>query len=86
MKKVKSNVGLWSPACVQHGYSDEFWFNDEHYKVNGSKLSEAVQRFIDNPDNPEWLYDAGPWPSNAGCSGIRTFKNIRKDSVNVEEK
>lgn len=86
MKKVKPDLSLWAPACVQHGYSDEFPFNDDHYKVNGLKLSEAVQKFIDNPGKPEWNYDADPWPSNAGCSGIRTFSNLKKESIITAEK
>lgn len=76
MKSKKQDLGLWAPACVQHGFSDESPFNDFHYQVGNLKVSEAVQRFIDNPQNPEWLYDAEPWPSNNGCSGIRAG-NIR---------
>lgn len=39
MKSKKSNLGLWSPACVQHGFSDESPFNDDNYKVGNLKLS-----------------------------------------------
>jgi hypothetical protein len=45
--------------------------------VKGLKLSEAVQKFLDNPENPEWNLDENPWPSNQGCSGIR--RNIMRE-------
>lgn len=78
MKGNRSDIGLWSPACVQHGFSDERSFTDEHFKVKGVGLAEAVQRFLDNPTEAPWLVDEDPWPSNSGCSGLSTFRKIRR--------
>ena len=33
-------------------------------------VSEAIARFLKDPDNAEWNLDDEPWPSNKGCSGI----------------
>jgi hypothetical protein len=27
MIRIKPNTGVWSPACVQHGYTDSLSFN-----------------------------------------------------------
>ncbi len=35
MIKIKPNTGVWSPACVQHGFSDSLSFNDPNYKIPG---------------------------------------------------
>lgn len=36
MIKLKPHTGVWSPACVQHGFTDSLSFNDPHYKIPGS--------------------------------------------------
>ena len=33
IKGEKKNVGVWGPACIQHGFSDEGSFANEKYKV-----------------------------------------------------
>lgn len=78
MKGNRSDIGLWAPACVQHGFSDEISFTDEHYKVKGVSLAEAVQYFINNPNSAPWLQDENPWPSNSGCSGLSAKSRLRK--------
>lgn len=35
MIKVKPHTGVWSPACVQHGFTDSLSFSDPHYKIPG---------------------------------------------------
>lgn len=36
MIKLKPHTGVWSPACVQHGFTDSLSYNDPHYKIPGS--------------------------------------------------
>lgn len=38
MKGNRTDVGLWAPACAQHGFSDIPSFNDDNYKVKGVKV------------------------------------------------
>lgn len=33
MIKIKSNMGVWSPSCVQHGFINDHSFHDPNYKV-----------------------------------------------------
>jgi hypothetical protein len=35
MLNTKKNAGLWSPSCVQHGFSDNPSLNSANYKVPG---------------------------------------------------
>jgi len=35
MIKAKPHTGVWSPACVQHGFTDSLSFNDPRYKIPG---------------------------------------------------
>jgi len=57
MKGNRTDVGLWAPACVQHGFSDAISFTDNHYKVRGISLAETVQTFLDNPNSAPWMQD-----------------------------
>ena len=71
MRKTRQNknIGLWSPSCVQHGFTDNIPFADERWKVKGLTVAEAIQNFLNNSENGQWLLDDGPWPTNEGCSG-----------------
>jgi hypothetical protein len=33
LKNNRTNVGLWSPACVQHGFTDEPSFTKDIYHI-----------------------------------------------------
>lgn len=77
LKNGRKNVGAWSPACVQHGYSDVRTFTDPRFKVKGKMVYEALGEFLQNPDSAPWLVDEQPWPSNKGCSGLETNNNLR---------
>ena len=74
IKGNRKNVGVWGPACVQHGFLDEKSFKNQSYKVptdTGYKLYDAVTKFVEDPENAPWLLDEGLWPSNnTGCNGI----------------
>lgn len=39
MKGNRTDVGIWAPACAQHGYTDAISFNDDRYKVKGVRAS-----------------------------------------------
>jgi hypothetical protein len=52
LKNNRSDVGLWAPSCIQHGFSDSNSFNDPSYKVpqkTGITLVEALKEFLLNP-------------------------------------
>ena len=52
MLKIKSNAGVWSPSCVQHGFTDSPSFNDPRYKVPGlvgKSIPETIAEFLANP-------------------------------------
>jgi hypothetical protein len=39
-------TGLWSPACIQHGFSDSSSFTDGNYRVpsgTGKSVTETVK-------------------------------------------
>lgn len=33
MLGIKKNLGVWSPSCVQHGFINDYSFNDDGYRV-----------------------------------------------------
>ena len=49
IKKIKSdrkNIGLWAPACAQHGFTDTDTFTDKNFRIpsgEGPMVSEAIQ-------------------------------------------
>jgi len=71
IKGNRKNVGVWSPSCAQHCFAHtiQSW-NSPNYVVNGRTLNQAIKRFIDNPNEAEWLLDTVAWPGNAGCNGL----------------
>ena len=45
MKGDRKDVGIWGPACVQHGYSFDWALTYSKYEVpttTGKKLYEAI--------------------------------------------
>ena len=45
MKADRKDVGVWGPACVQHGYSFDGTLVSSKYKVpttTGKRLFEAI--------------------------------------------
>ncbi len=46
MIRIKPHTGVWSPACVQHGFTDSISFNDPHNKIpglTGKGIPETIQ-------------------------------------------
>ena len=46
IKGNRTNVGVWAPACVQHGFTDMSSFADARYKVpsgSGKMVFEAIR-------------------------------------------
>lgn len=39
MKNKAPTISLWSPSCVQHGFSHSESFYNDKYMVNGEKLA-----------------------------------------------
>lgn len=89
-----SNVGFWSPACVQHGFSETTQcFIGNTYKVpaeNGVTLSEAIGRYMKNVSDKSanTFIDKVAWPENKGCSEYRQAGQFeRRESIlNLREK
>ena len=72
LKGTRKDVGVWGPSCAQHGFTDQPSFTDPRYRVpsgTGPMAFEAIQQFLDDPDNAPWHLDQVPWPQNSGCSG-----------------
>jgi len=49
MIKLKPNLGVWSPSCIQHGFTTTHDFNSPNYKVPGlvgKMMTEAIQEFL----------------------------------------
>jgi hypothetical protein len=42
MKGDRKDVGVWGPACVQHGYEPDGSYNNPKYQVQGSTLMQAI--------------------------------------------
>jgi len=81
MLNIKQNTGIWSPACVQHGFSDNPSLNNPSYKVPsqiGKGMVETIKEFLENPLNPPKYTDTVNWPDNKGCNGISNWGSLRK--------
>ena len=70
IRNGRKDVGIWGPACVQHGFEDHPSYNSKNFKVNDRTLMNAIERFLENPYEAEWLLDESIWPGNQGCSGL----------------
>jgi len=60
MRGDRKDVGLWAPSCIQHGFTDTSSFTDTKYRVpsgNGPRAFEAIQQFLDNPNQAPWYLD-----------------------------
>jgi len=60
MRNGRKDVGLWSPACAQHGFSEFHSLNDTNFRVpsgTGKMLYEAINEFLADPDNAPWYMD-----------------------------
>ena len=70
LKKIKGDrkdVGLWGPSCAQHGFTDDPTFTNSNFRIpsgTGPMVHEAIQQFLDDPDNAPWYMDEVPWPYN----------------------
>lgn len=66
-------AGVWSPSCIQHGFTDDSSFNNAMYRIpsgTGISLPEAIKAFLDNPTGNHIYIDDFGWPANRGCSGL----------------
>lgn len=76
IKRDRKDVGVWGPSCSQHGFIDTDTFTDTNFRVptgSGPMVHEAIQQFLDDPDNAPWYLDEVDWPLNVGCSGKKSF-------------
>ena len=83
MLREKPITGVWAPACVQHGFTDTFSFNDTRYRIpseTGPMIFEVIKNFLDNQENPPVHMDTVDWPNNKGCSGL---SNTKKEFVSI---
>ena len=78
----REDVGIWGPACVQHGFTDSPSFADPDFKVAGMMAYEAIEEFLRDPTHAKWNLDEQAWPSNQGCSGIPHNYDIKQDRGN----
>ena len=79
---VLPNVGFWTPACVQHGFTHLSSWNNDHYRIptgTGLTISDAVFNFINNvgDKNGNKHTDSQSWPNNKGCSSYEQ-SNLRR--------
>jgi hypothetical protein len=37
MEDSRTDIGIWAPACIQHGFSDTSAWLSNNYKVKGYK-------------------------------------------------
>jgi len=42
MKASRKDVGIWGPACVQHGYEPDNSYNNPEYQVQNYTLMQAL--------------------------------------------
>ena len=74
IKGNRTDVGVWSPSCVQHGFGDQPAFNNDAYRIptgTGLKMSDAIAEFLADPTNAKSHMDDIPWPLNKGCCGMK---------------
>ena len=57
IRNSRTDVGVWSPACVKHCFAHTYAFNSNKYTVNGITLYTALIKFIQQPKNAPWLMD-----------------------------
>ena len=80
---MRNNIGIWAPACVQHGFEAFESLNSPKYEVptsSGKTLLEAMKEFLDSPERGQSHIDGVKWPDNGGCSGIkRTIQSIGQE-------
>ena len=74
----RENVGIWGPACVQHGFTDCPSFANPDFKVAGMMAYETIEEFMKDPSHAKWNLEEGAWPSNKGCSGLPHGLNLKK--------
>ncbi len=77
IKGSRNDVGMWSPSCVQHGFTDTMSFTDVRITVpsaNGPTIAEAISEFLKDPSNAKVYLDQVPWPYNTACNGISNLQ------------
>lgn len=62
IKDLRKDIGGWGPACSQHGFSTSQSYYSDKFKVNQTTLMEAIERFLKNPNEAEWLIDERKQP------------------------
>lgn len=74
----RKDVGVWGPACVQHGFSDSISYNSNEYRVPttiGDELEDSIKMFLEYPGPDSWKLEEIAWPQNRGCNG-KSQKNL----------
>lgn len=71
---ARTDVGIWAPSCIQHGFEIYGSYDSDSYKIpsgSGTTLLDAIKQFLDNPvsEGNLWIDQVG-WPDNQGCSGL----------------
>lgn len=42
-KRTSTDISVWAPVCVQHGFSTDPSFTSKNFEVKGTRLVDAVQ-------------------------------------------
>ena len=83
----KKNIGVWAPACVQHGFSLTKSYNSNQYRVpskTGKKLYEGIASFLEDPNDAPKYMDSVYWPHNEGCSDLESFAEEMEEETEEE--
>ena len=78
MRNSRKDIGGWGPACVQHGYISYSSVTSSSFKVpaeTGLTLNNAIDIFLQDPEQVPWLIEENTWPGNKGCNGMS--RNMR---------
>ena len=79
-----TNIGFWSPACVQHGFIEAAaGFMSTAYRIpttTGISMSDAIYQFMNNVSakSANRHIDSVSWPLNTGCSSHSQSTNLKK--------
>ena len=80
-RKGRTDVGVWAPSCVQHGFTDTSTFTSDNFRVPGgfgSTAAEAIEKFLKSPEEGPWLVDEVEWPLNSRCNGYQQSNLVKQ--------
>lgn len=68
--KNKSNLSVWSPACIFHCYGNSYR-NSQRYQVRGITIDNIIGEFLESRGEKQTLlFDDVEWPNNTGCNNL----------------